>query len=183
MPTLRYELNQSISVLLLPAELRLKIWEFVLGCNITVPAAYFVGHRREFPTPSRVRLKAETAENMRFFLSLLRVCRQTYQESRLLAFSCNIWEFWVYGDRYTASIWTPWTKLFLYMNEEQRSAILCVSFKARNGVVRDEPAIAHKKFEELKPLKSVRVVIRETPLHPWDSLAIGSSQKTEVVGL
>lgn len=173
----RSEQNQTSSPLLrLPAEIRIKIWEHTLGGNRIIPPWYVYksdqGQHQGFPHPKKICLRAEPRENMVAFLSLLRVCRQAYHESRLLPFSCNIWEL-----RWPNSCWGLWN-IKGGMSDEQRAAIEWMSFQVEGGggllapVVTAAPQSLRFNWWQLDELKGLKVVVRKAPLHPYDWDAI-----------
>jgi hypothetical protein len=156
-----FESNQYGSPLLrLPAELRIKIWEYALGGNSIVPATWLPRRMRYVFCPSNIYIRAEPRENMLHFLSLLRVSRQIYREARLLPFLCNVWVCW--GK--------SWDDLFNRMDEEQRRTIEWVGFENRRMWVGwpppmwDEPNHCSPQLEDLPGMK---VIVRRGPLH-WD---------------
>jgi hypothetical protein len=112
---------------------------------------------------------------MYYFLSLLTVCRQTYQEARLLPFSCNIFEFYgppCPGYRRPNPHWKHWVPIFDLMYEEQKNAITSVSFNVIYGEwgVR-QPGLNEVDAGILAALKGLKVVIRKDrrdERFPWD---------------
>jgi hypothetical protein len=175
-PPSSFESNQHASPLLrLPAELRVKIWEYSLGGNQILPSVWINEYMRDFHHPSNIYLRAESTENTFHFLSLLRVCRQIYAEARLLPFSCNIWLFWGYLD-YSWRAKEAWADLFHRMDEEQRHAIAWVAFESRRRKI-DEPAEQKHYFSQMRILTGLKVVVRRRPLHEVDEEGISTFAK------
>jgi hypothetical protein len=102
------------------------------------------------------------------FLSLLYVCRQIYQEARLLPFSCNVCEFRLFRPGYRGR---DWSLLFTEMDEEQRNAIELVSFQSAY-IHAVHIAIEGEDLAMLGPLKGLKAVIRDRSLHASDKEAI-----------
>lgn len=158
----RFKQNQTDSPLLrLPAELRTKIWQSTLGGNRILPPEIIRCHDF-YPCPSNVYLFAESYENMRYFLSLLRVCHQTYHEARLFPFSCNIWEFWV-TTRHTVDPWLDW---MWRMNLEQLRAIEWILVGGKRWEVRRREEMPRRdvSWARITSLEGVKVIIRRLPM-------------------
>jgi hypothetical protein len=105
-------------------------------------------------------LRAELDENMRCFLSLLLVCKQTYEEARLFPFLCNVFEFDSCG------------KLLNAMTEEHRHTIQCL-FLELGRKVSDRPILAQDFPSLLEQFTGLKAVVRKSPLHPADWNATG----------
>jgi hypothetical protein len=163
-----FERNQTASNLLrLPAELRLEIWKFTLGGHaITHPIFYKDFHRPHCCPYDWARTKE--GNHVPEFLNLLYVCRQIYQEARLLPFSCNVCEFRGYQLRHKGR---AWFLVFEAMTEEQRNTIAWVSFESAYSNA-THLVINKKDVEVLRSLKGLKAVIRDRSLHASDKEAI-----------
>lgn len=168
----RFKQNQTASPLLrLPAELRNKIWEYIFSGHFIVPKSTLVWQGISealawwpmvpIKFPGRIFLFGEPIENKLHFLSTLSVCRQIYHETRLLPFSCNVWQcLFSIGGR--GGLRTKsWAGDHL-LDAEQRNAIACISTEN----LRDADL---KKMESFKGLK---VLIRVREMDSLDQQAI-----------
>jgi hypothetical protein len=166
--TFRFKRNQTSSPLLrLPAELCIKIWQHTLGGNRILPAEAIRCRDEFYPCPSNIYLFAEPYENMRYFLSLLRVCRQIYHEARLFPFSCNIWEFWIMRTYIDFDPWLNWPWGFTL---EQSRAIEWILIGGQRWTMwRKEERPRHViHWARITALKGVKVIIRRLPMHEVD---------------
>ncbi|KAF2030023.1 hypothetical protein EK21DRAFT_33876, partial [Setomelanomma holmii] len=77
--------NQKSRLLRLPAEIRTRIWQFVLGGNVLRPNVY---DSTKF---------VPQATNQKLGLNLLRTCRQIYAESALMPHTQNTFFITIYG--------------------------------------------------------------------------------------
>ncbi|KAJ4987365.1 hypothetical protein SVAN01_07103 [Stagonosporopsis vannaccii] len=111
--------TKSSPLLFLPAELRNIIWTLVLGETI-------VSIDCEIRIPWGIRVKNSTAKQHN--LALLRTCRQIHNETRLLPFILNTFQF------RSEDVFKPWLARF---KPEQRLAIAqirLITWKARHMV-------------------------------------------------
>ncbi|OAL07595.1 hypothetical protein IQ06DRAFT_12900 [Phaeosphaeriaceae sp. SRC1lsM3a] len=168
----RFKQNQTASPLLrLPAELRNKIWEYTLGGHSIVPKPTFVWqYIREalawwrigpLKSPGRIHLSGEPRQNKLHFLSILSVCRQTYHETRLLPFSCNVWQC-LYSSRGGCGSRTKsWAGDHL-LDAEQRNAIACISTES----------FCDADLRNMESFKGLKVLIRVCEMDSLDQQVI-----------